>query len=970
MIKQFNRNAILVCMATALTGLTQVALAEENDDKNLEGDHVEKIVVTGSRIARQGVTASAPVTVVDAAAIESIGITRLEDLTSSLPAAYTGQHSTTANGASGTATVSLRDLEAKRTLVLINGRRMMSGDPDEPAADLNFIPAALVKRVEVLTGGASATYGSDAVSGVVNFILDTDFEGVKASAKYSFYQHDNDNKQMRELNDARGFEAPEGSIIDGRTYDFSVVAGNAFADGKGHASAYLTYREIGSITKANRDYTNCTLGAGSSGPRCGGSSTTPWGTFVVENEDRYLVSPDTGDFVPYNGEVYNYGPLNHIQRPDKTYTAGAFINYEINDGLDFYSEFMFMDNRTDAQIAPTGNFYRTYDINCDNPLLSDNQVDTICTQFGYSGSDRAPLNFGRRNVEGGNRTASLGHTNYRMLMGLTGEINDNWTFDVNAMYSTSVYNERYTNDINKARVTNAIDVIIDPDTGMPACRVTVEGSDPECAPWDVFSRGGVTQESLDYIATIAVAKGNTRTKVISASVSGDLSEYGIAFPGSEDGISVLFGAEYREESLDYEPDEVFAKGLRAGNSGKNPPITGGFDVTEFFAEAVVPIVQDKDWANDLSVELAYRYSDYNLAGSTNTYKLGLSWEISDDIKLRTGYNRAVRAPNALEFFEPQAIGLDGSTDLCSGANPEFTLEECMRTGVTEAQYGKIAGNPANQYRTLEGGNTELTPETADTYTIGLVITPSSLPEFNASFDLYDITISEAISNLNADDIINTCARTGAAELCDLIHRDSAGTLWRTDDAYTLTTNQNIGELHSFGLDVETQYKFETQDWGSFDITMRGTRIFKDEFKDPLVNYDCTGYFGTQCERPKAEWVHKVRANWSINDNSNLSLSWRYIGAVSNDDASPDPDLSGSQASIDKWKANDALHVSSQSYFDLAYSHQFDNGYRLTSGVNNVLDKEPPILPSLTSTGYSGTYDPLGRYVFVKFSAEF
>ncbi|URQ85220.1 TonB-dependent receptor [Pseudoalteromonas sp. SCSIO 43088] len=775
-----------------------------------------------------------------------------------MPQAFVGQNSTAANGASGTATVSLRDLASKRTLVLVNGRRLMSGDPQNPSADLNFIPTTLVKQVEVLTGGASATYGSDAVAGVVNFILDTDFEGVKTSAQYSFYQHDNDNAFMQEINSKKGFDAPSGSIIDGRTYDFSIAAGSSFADGKGHASAYMTYREIEPITKANRDYTNCTLSARSSGTACGGSSTTPWGTFYVENNDRYMVDPDSGSFVPYGGQTYNYGPLNHIQRPDKTYTAGAFVNYEVNDSVDFYSEFMFMDDRTKAQIAPSGNFYRTDTINCDNPLLSANQLDIICTQFGYSGSDTAPLNFGRRNIEGGNRINSLGHTNYRMLMGLKGEINDTWLFDVNAMYSTSIFNERYVNDLNSNRIRNALDVITDPETGQPACRSAISGADSNCVPWDVFSKGGVTQEAAEYISTIAVATGNTRTKLISASVTGDLSEYGIALPGSEDGVSLLLGVEYREESLAYEPDEVFSKGLRAGSGGSSPAIEGGFDVAEIFAEAIVPIMQDKVWVDDLSMELAYRYSNYNLAGGTNTYKVGLSWAANSDIKFRLGYNQAVRVPNALELFDPQTSGLGGATDLCSGENPEFTLAECLNTGVTAEQYGNIPGNPADQYNTLEGGNVDLDPEQADTYTVGAVFTPTALPEFNMSIDWYDITITDAIGTLGADDVINTCARNGDPELCSLIKRDSAGTLWRSTAGYTETIRKNTGELHASGIDLEAQYSMDTQNWGSFNVSLRGTKILKDEFKDPLVDYDCAGYFGSQSGTPKAEWQHKMK----------------------------------------------------------------------------------------------------------------
>ncbi len=951
--------AIMGAAATAALCLAAFVPAAQAQDEVAE---LEEITVTGSRIVRRGLVSASPVIVVDAAEVTYTGTVRIEDLVQSLPQAFAAQNSTIANGASGTATVSLRHLGSTRTLVLINGRRMMSGDPFTTAPDLNFVPTALVKRVEVLTGGASSVYGSDAVAGVVNFIIDSDFEGLQLKAQQSYYQHDNSNQLTQDINNDRGFPVPTGSIRDGGTLNLSAALGGNFADGRGHATGYVTYRDIDAILKGGRDYTSCTVQTGSTGPRCGGSSTTPWGTFITDN-GSYIVDPDTGEFRLRAGEVFNYGPFNHIQRPDTTWSGGTFIDYQLADSVSAYAEIMFMDNYTDAQIAPSGNFYRTESINCDNPLLSPEQVQIICTDNGYALTDNAALYIGRRNVEGGPRTNNIRHTNYRIVSGLRGELNDTWSYDAHGLYGLSIVNESYINDLNVDRIKNALDVITDPATGDPACRVAISGNDTACVPWNIFSNGGVTPEAVDYISTVAVAKGWTKTQVASAAFTGDLSNYDIKLPSADDGVMVVLGAEYREETLDYDPDEVYSKGLRAGSGGRTPPIKGSFNVMEIFTEALVPLVQGARFAEDLSLELAYRYSDYERIGGTHTYKAAVTWAPNDDIRFRSGFNRAVRAPNALEMFRPQGFGLGGDQDICAGPVPTATLAECQNTGVLPAQYGNILANPANQYNTLGGGNPKLTPEVADTFTVGMVLTPAFFDGFSGTIDYYKIEIEDTIGSLGADDIIQTCANTGSAQLCDLIHRDSMGTLWLTRAAYTETTNQNIGKLSAEGIDVTANYGFDIGNAGSIDLSLIGTYMLSDRFSNPLTDYDCVGYFGSQCGQPDAKWRHKARAVWATNWDTSITLAWRMVGKVKIDDASPDPDL-GSPGSMDKWITNGIDKIGNESYFDLAATYHFNDDIRATLGINNILDTEPPLAPSQSSTGFSANYDTLGRYMFL------
>jgi len=941
-----------------------------------EEETLDEVVVTGSRIVRKDLTSTSPVTVLNSSEVTFTGTTRIEDLITSLPQAFAAQNSTVANGASGTATVDLRHLGSSRTLVLINGRRTTAGDPFTPAADLNFIPAQLVKRVDVLTGGASSVYGSDAVAGVVNFVLDTDFTGLKANAQYSFYQHNNNNEEMQAINAAKGFDFPSGNKIDGQTVNLSLAAGGSFDDERGHASVYLTYRDIGSITKANRDYTNCTVNTGSDGPRCGGSSTTPRGRFISFDEDfnfagDYVLDIEGGGttFRDRNGEVFNYGPFNHLQRPDTTWSAGGFLTYEVNEHLTGYGEVMFMDNYTEAQIAPTGNFGRTSTINCDNPLLSAQQFDLICTQAGYGPTDTANLTILRRNIEGGNRTNIIRHTNYRIVAGLKGEIDDTWSYDVYGMHASNIASESYINDMNVDRIKDALDVIADPVTGEAVCRSGNTG----CAPWNIFTAGGVTQEALDYMTTVAIMNGSTTTNIASASFTGDLGNYGASLPWAEDGVQIAAGVEHRKEKMTATPDEVYSKGLRAGSGGRTPPVSGDFDVTEFFAEALIPLVQDADMAQDLSLELAYRYSEYNRFGGANTYKFAASWQPVEDVRFRVGYNRAVRAPSILDLFRPQGFGLGGNDDICandpSTGLPQATAAQCANTGVTAAQYGNIIANPANQYNTLGGGNPNLDPEVADTYTIGMVLTPTAIPGFSATVDYYKIKITGAIGNLDADDIIQTCANTGDELLCGLINRDSAGTLWLTNDGYTETTNQNIGKLGAEGIDVNANYRFEIGEAGELNFGLVGTYILGSTFSNPLTDYDCAGYFGAQCGQPDTKWRHKLRMSWETNFDTTISINWRYIHGSQIDDASPDADL-GNPGAMEKWETNGIAKLDSTSFFDLAIVHNINENLKATLGVNNILDSEPPIAPSISSTGFAGTYDTLGRYVYMGIKATY
>ncbi|MEN8165504.1 MAG: TonB-dependent receptor plug domain-containing protein, partial [Acidobacteriota bacterium] len=411
-----------VFAAVMMVGFAQAVMAQEADarteetiEQAAEESFEGEITVTGTLIPRPTLEALSPVTVMGPEEIAYSGVNRIEDLIAQLPQAFAGQNSTWANGATGAASVDLRLLGSNRTLVLINGRRTAPGSArGQYAADLNFIPGFMVKRIDVLTGGASSVYGADAVAGVVNFILDTDFEGMKGDIQYSFYQHDNNNTLAQEMNDVRGFDYPTGSVTDGDGINLNLAFGGKFADGKGYASAYVGFRKLDAVTKGMRDYLTCSAWATEDGPLCGGSATTDRGTFILDDGSYAMVDPTSGNMVPWDGYRFNYAGYNHIQRPDERWSAGAFLNYEFNELAEGYMELMFMDDSTDAQIAPSGDFGVTGTINCDNPMLSEQQREYICGQFGYTGDDIAPMVTLRRNVEGAGRSNAIGHTSFRL----------------------------------------------------------------------------------------------------------------------------------------------------------------------------------------------------------------------------------------------------------------------------------------------------------------------------------------------------------------------------------------------------------------------------------------------------------------------------------------------------------------------------------------------------------------------------
>jgi outer membrane receptor protein involved in Fe transport len=968
----------LVCAAASAPLLAAPALAQDASGAGT----VEEVVVTGSRIPQPNVEGISPVAVVGAEEVAVRGITRVEDLVNNLPQAFADQGGNISNGSTGTATVNLRNLGSTRTLVLVNGRRLPPGTPGGSdasiAPDLNQIPSSLIERVEVLTGGASAIYGSDAVAGVVNFIMKRDFEGIALDTQYSFYQHKNENDGAQGLLARRNFAQPSGNESDGGAVDVTLTMGTGIADGKGNATVYLGYRKIDPVLQSERDYSACALGASAAGFACSGSGTTgPGGQFqpyspTLTPGAAFTVVGPNGQIRPYASatDAFNFGPYNYYQRPDTRYVLGAFAHYDIAPQAQLYTELMFHDDRTVAQIAPSGLFAALYTTNCDNPLLSGAQRTALCTNFNLAPNANANVLIGRRNIEGGGRQDDLRHTSYRGVVGVKGEVAQGWNYDVFGQYGTVVFAETYLNDFSITRGQRALQVVN--VNGVPTCKSVVDGTDPNCVPYNIWRTGGVTPQALDYLQTPGFQRGDTQQSVMGATLSGDLGQYGAKLPTADEGLGIAIGAEYRQESLTLRTDQAFTTGDLAGQGGPTIGVEGNYNVKEYFAEFRAPLVQGRPGIETLALNGSYRYSDYSTGVNTDSYGAGLEWSPTADVRLRGSYQRAVRAPNIRELFAAQAVQLfDLDEDPCSGTTPIATLAQCQRTGVTPAQYGNIVNNSAGQFNTLAGGNLALNPEKADTYSYGVVFTPTFLDGLTASVDFFRINLKNQVGTVPATVSLQQCLQTGDPTFCQNVKRGAAGTLWFDPNGYVVGINTNTGTTRTSGVDTELNYRFDLPgDMGGLAVNLVGTylRNFVSEPVTGLGTYDCKGLFGPTCGTPLPEWRHKARISWTTPIDLDVSLTWRYITKVKLDLSSDQDLLAGPFQPVDR-------QMGAQHYFDLAASYTFKKAYGIRLGINNVFDRDPPLSSQVGSgfgngNTYPQVYDALGRYAFVALSANF
>ena len=970
----------------------------------LAQDDVEEVVVTGTRIADPNVTSSSQITSIDGEELLVRGITRVEDYLNDLPQISPGQSITNSNGASGTATANLRNLGCSRTLVLMNGRRMVSGTTGGGnCADLNTVPTLLLDKVEVLTGGASSVYGSDAVAGVVNFILDDEFVGMKSSFYHGFYQHKNDNSSLRDLVASYDYALAPKDVTTGDTEKVSVAFGGEIDGGKGHITAFMEHTDTKPILQGEYDISACALRSGFSG--CGGSSTIPpgrWADFGgytaggFVNVDPTITGVDFkvlgNEFVPRAGQAYNYNPTNFFQRPDDRFNSGFFGKYEVSDNAEVYVDMTYMKSESNAQIAYSGTFGNITSLPCYNAFLSEQQYNAACGDWTGMGGDhapdfasgaaalaylanldlavgdgsilgyKAPLYSLKRNVEGNPRQSIFAYKSFTQTVGVRGDINDNWSYDAYYQTSNVVYNNEYRNDLSVTAINRAVDVVS--VNGVPTCVSALNGTDSTCVPYNLFQGGlpgdqgiqGVIdggQELQSYIANSTYINGDGEQTTFTAYVTGDT---GYSIPGAPGNVSVVAGFESRELSSDFRPDLPSRTGDRSGSGGATLPLGGTYDVDEFFVELGIPVT------DTVSMDAGFRSADYSTGNDTTAMKLGAFWTVNDKVSVRGSFQTSQRHANLAELYQGIGQGLvDLDYDPCgidpdTGAAPIATQAQCENTGLPANLYGTDLKSPADQYNIQTGGNPNVNPEESESITIGVVLNP--MDGLTLTVDYFDITVEDGIGTVSPKTALDKCIETGAAAFCNLINRNPVnGSLWLTG-GYISAQITNISEEQTSGIDVIFDYSVDTN-WGP--LVVSGVTTLLDSYDiielPGEAAIGCSGNWGGSCgKNPMPEIMGSYTVGLTTEFDTDVILGVRYLGET------------------DDLNAND-IDFDAYTYLDATAIYSVNDNMSVTLGVSNLLDKEPGYTSDAgTAPGngntFPGYFDAFGRHIHLSINYSY
>ena len=983
------------------------------------------VVVTGSRLASRGFKAPTPVTVVDAQELKLTGTQNLDVMLSDTPQ-FTGSqlNSPTANTVQagspiGTATLNLRDFGPQRNLVLVNGRRFAITGPDF-TTDINTIPAALVKRVEVVTGGSSAVYGSDAITGVTNFIMKDDFEGVEVDAQKTWDQHTNTPTYSADVTFGGNFDNGRGNIVASLDYlnrggytrgDRGGWAGTSLGDGCVTAASWSSTQAGVPLTVPSGQ--TCQTAGGRAGLIFSGSSTVPdlrIGNLPVVGSsgsnaalDAALtaaglqnmttlgaVFDDSGKTVrPYTspGDAYDLGPLSYIITPQVRWMGNVFAHYDFNDHATGYMELHFSDNVADVQIAPTsasGNFL----VNTNNPYLSP-QMQAVLVQLDKKetgttsvaeGSQTltttandglAVLNLNRRFNDLGGRYSTSDHSVFRTALGVRGDLGDvspnflrGLKYDVYYTYARTSESDTQSGSISLSRFQNAI--------------LSQGGAAPVCDPFGQ----NMTAACSNAISIISNAGLRAEQQVFAGTLSGE------AFDLPAGPVAFDTGFEWRYDHAQYIPDVFLASGDVSGwNAAK--ATSGTESVKEVYGEVRVPILADLAFAKRLSLNGAFRYSDYDLkgVGGVWTYSLGTEWAVNNDLSFRAQYQHAIRAPNVGELYGGQGTNGPSATDPCSSRAPASQQTAavkavCIATGVPANLVFDPSIQSSSFLTQVTGGNPDLAPETSNTTTIGAVFTPHFVPGLMVSVDYYRITLDDAIAPLGGgglQNVLNLCYNTlqnAGSVYCQAVHRDpTTGQI--VGPNYVTTTNANIGGIKTSGFDIEGRYGFNT-DWGlmgasrwdvSEDWTYTHDFTLTPVQALPNIKDYCVGSFGGTCGQPIPRWKGTTRLTWKTGPLL-LSLRARYIGKVTVDTYVV-PLRQGTTPPALDTLTNPVIKA--QSYFDLTASYDLTRKVVVTAGIRNMFDKDPPILGSSqlpADNTIPATYDVEGRTFFLGTNVKF
>jgi outer membrane receptor protein involved in Fe transport len=989
---RFNKASLLA--GTFMAGAVFAAPAYAQDAETAETAAQEDnfIVVTGSRIQQRNVETAAPVAVVEAEEFKLSGTVNVENVLNALPQVIPGTTAFSNNPGNGAATLNLRGLGSTRTLVLVNGRRWVSFDTNQ-VVDLNTIPQFLIESVDVVTGGASAVYGSDALAGVVNFRLKK-VEGLEMGGQYGITE--------------RG---------DGARYQMYGAIGTSFDDGRGNATVYAEYFNRKSVFQGDRAFSNFALGGESFGAPLQqfGSSTLP--TTRLNGSPRVAIVANPGDFAdapqdylplasglviddaifdtpgvgrPRAGDTYNYAPVNYLQIPQERYLLGGYADYEFSDGHRAYTEVTYVNNRVATELAATpvtGTF--NLDIATVSQFLSPAIIAELNTldqreaaasaarvanglsPLASAGLGSVSVAIQRRVEETGSRNSLDERNAFRVLAGVTGSITDNLNYD--AYYSY-------------ARTRNA-----NVQAGNISRSAFQAGLDGTGTPINIFGYNTLTPEMVDAISIQAQNGDVSTVEVAAGSVSGFLGDLG--WGGGEIGFAV--GAEYRRVAAQFIPDTALSSGDVIGfNAGD--ATQGAYNVKEIFAEVNVPIFET-DGGQRLELTGAARYSDYSLdrVGSVWTYAGGAEFTVVDGLMLRGQYQRAVRAPNVAELFGGQAIGFPGTVDPCG--NSDFIADNAGAAAICTA-HGVPAGNVGNasavqlnaQIPALFGGNPNLGEETGTSWTVGAVFQPNFVPGLTITADYFNIEVEDyiTVAGGSLQGLMNLCYSGGDANsvLCQpfIGIRNADGAI--DVDAPPLVSGVNAAKQVVSGVDLQVFYNTSLPfslltDSGEsrFDLNFNGTWTEANDFTPvvgrPAVD-ECAGRFGGNCGQPIASFKWASRFSW-VDGPLTMSVQWTHLSGV--DDADD---------AVDYAAFNGIERIGAYDLFDLSLSFEASENVTFSMGVNNLFDTLPgaPRFNGIIVDGrpnslllgdnqeqantYPSIYDVLGRDFFASIAFSF
>lgn len=983
-MQRFQRASLLAGTIMASAMFATPAFAQDEvatgADETAEST---SITVLGSRIKRTDLESTNPVAVVSSEEFRLTGAVNVEQVLNTLPQVLPGVTGFSNNPGNGNVTLNLRNLGATRTLVLVNGRRWMLADTNQ-LVDANTIPQFLLSNVEVLTGGASAVYGTDAVAGVVNFQL-REIEGLEVNGTYSL--------------------TGQG---DGARYQFNAAIGSAFDDGRGAVTLYTSYSRRDPIFQGARDFSarvagdncivpgsadaqgigrpfpggiavaGCAARGGELGYLPGGSPTGPIASFVTPT-GTYIFNPSGGGSRLFSnpGDLYNFGPDNYLQLGQERYLAGAYGRYEFTDGIEAYSEISFVRNEVPTQLAPTPTgvsaplfvnspFFndQTRALLLENPanaLLGPNYRDT-------------QMSFRFNQLSG--RVSNFDRDAFRILGGVRGDITDSLRFDAYYNYARTTNTVLQRGNISRSRYINALTVEFAPGSTTELRCQSAAARSAGCVPINAFGLNQASQAAIDYISVNAT--NVTTSELINAvgAVNGELFNLGL---GAAD-VAFAAGVEYRKVRAEFIPDEFLSSGDVLGfNAGT--PTAGSYDVKEVFGELRVPVLED-NVIHRLELNGAFRFSDYSLPsiGGNWTWNIGADLAPIEDIRFRGTYARAVRAPNVQDLFGGASTGFPGAIDPCSDRGPvaERTAELrafCILSGVPAGRVFTADVQPAAQIQANFGGNPNVLQETSDTWTVGAVIQPSFVPRLNMTVDYFNIVIDGTIGQLGGGfgGAISACfntIRNPADQLCQPFfgaRNPNNGALGETAGGRNpLIGSANVGKLETSGIDFQIDYSFPAL---GGDVSIFYLATWLDKLRNtPLLLFPTRisineGTFGAP------EYRHNVRVSYAKGPVT-ASVRWRHEGGTE------DGRIKNTFAGLNRVGTDPSLlptpYIPAFNYFDLALSADISETLQVNAGVNNLFDKQPPILGAAQEQANTlpSFFDVLGRDFFVGVNFRF